>query len=294
MQAITKKAPASGGPGPVAWFGHLAVWPALYALGVLWMLAWLLDARDHPAAIANRWPLGVFVLLCAHAGYLLDRAKVAPRLLDPADDAANPHRFRVFARYGGAIRALVWAELVIAACVAFWIQPLLALVPGGVAAGVIVYAGRPATDARPRPKDIRLLKSLFITAAHVALPVAVLLALLGVGPLLELASIEAVGAVALIVFADAVTCDLDDAHADRAFGTRSIPATMGRAAAWWVIALATAAGMVLIALSLGWRRALLPSCLLAGSLVIAAWLPARKDFTDARLPAIALICALTT
>lgn len=280
-----------------AWLGHLAVWPALYAVGVLWLLLWCLDRSSGlglPESAHWNWQPILFVLLCTHAGYLLDRAKITADRLDPADRAADDHRFRVFARYGLAIRVVVWLELLSASFVALTLHPALAIVPAGVAIGVIAYAGRPATPDRPRPKDLRLLKSFFIATAHVALAAAIAWAMLGRAHELSISTFVAIGAVWLIVFADAIVCDLDDVEADRAFGTRSIPAVLGTHAAWTMIWAVTIAAAALIVVLVGATDSAIPGGLLFVSLAVAALLPKRKDFIDARLPAIMLVFLLVS
>ncbi len=275
-----------------AWPGHLAVWPALYAAGALWLLDRVLGTP-----ITNQTPdaggrSALFVMLCAHAGYLLDRAKLSGGLLDAADRAANASRHGMISELGPAIRALIWVEIAAAGFIGYTVHPWLAAVPLGVATGVVCYAGRPARAGRPRPKDVRLLKSVFIATAHTALAAAVVLAVAGPGSILTPRAAAPIGSVWLIVLSDAVVCDLDDIEADRAFGTRSIPALLGEGVAWAIAWGSLAIGLLLMAASLGVRPSLAPSALLGATLVLAARLPRRKDFIDARLPAIALVCLL--
>jgi len=270
--------------------GDGAVWPGLYAVGTLGLLALI---AGLPIGDVDRWRAvlsGAFVLLCAQGGYLLDRAKVSATRLDPADRAANPSRFRLFDGRGRAIRVFVIVELAAAAAVALFIEPWLALVPIGTGIGVTLYAGRPANTGHPRPKDLAFLKGPLIASAHLALAGAALGAIFGRGTLTASPTWVAAVCVWLIVLGDATVCDLDDADSDRAFGTRSVPVLLGERSAWG-IAWACAVG----ASGLAWLNAGqclgVPLALCMGStLVIAMLLPSRKDFIDARLIAITAVC----
>ncbi|MEM9373526.1 MAG: hypothetical protein AAGA55_07765 [Planctomycetota bacterium] len=266
--------------------GHLAVWPGAYAVGVLGLLVWLQPIQTAAISRRDAWLAAILMFLCAHAGYLLDRAKLADRLLDPSDRASNPSRYGLFANHGHRIRVVAIAELLAGSIVGATLHPPLAAIPPAVAIGVTLYAGRPANSGRPRPKDLRLLKAPMIATAHVALAAAVATAIAGTGSILTPGTL----ALWMLVAGDAILCDLDDLEADRAYGTRSVPVMFGARVAWAMAIVATAISAVLVWLTRGGLPSLCFALLLAASLFATRLLPKRKDYIDARLMVVAIIC----
>lgn len=261
--------------------GDWAVWAGLYATGVLGLLSWLGDQRPPPVG----W---LFVFLCAQAGYLFDRVKISRSRMDPADAVAQPDRFLALLRHHRAVRTLIVVELLCASAVGWWIWSPLALVPAGVAAVIDWYAGRPADPTRPRPKDRAAAKGLFITAGHICLAIGPLVSARA-GPLWGRLAAGAM-VVALVIFADAVLCDLDDRHADAGYGTMSIPVLAGPRAAWLTAGAAYAFAAVAAFLVVPPVQATCFAALLLASAVVARLLPRRRDFIDARLAVIAAAC----
>ena len=274
--------------------GHLAVWPGLYAVGVLWLLVWIMQ-RAGGAVLGPEMVLSaLFVFLCAQGGYLLDRAKLSQHRLDPADRAALPGRFRVFATHGRAVRGFVLGELAVASVIGALISPWLSAVPLGATVGVVVYAGRPANPGMPRPKDLAFLKSVFIATAHTALAIVAAAGAFGLALRDALSVLMPLVFVWLVVFSDAVLCDLDDEPTDRSFGTRSIPVLIGARRAWG-FALVSMLVAALIAWSrLGGINALSFTLPMTLSLVAASCVARRKDLIDARLLVVALVCLIAS
>lgn len=265
--------------------GDLALWAGLYAVGVLLLLGWLVGRTPDFAPC-------VFVFLCAQGGYLLDRVKFRRSLLDPADAAAQPERFRWLTRRGARLRIFIALELIAAASAGATVSPWLVPLPLCVGLGVWLYAGRPAGMDRPRPKDWPVAKGVLVAVAHTALAVATLVA--GAPGLLDDPGHLGEGGLILllVVFADAVLCDLDDIEADRAFGTRSVPVEVGAARAWAVAGAAYAAAAFTAVLLRPVLDALTLAGLLGVSTAVAAWLRKRRDYVDARLVLIATACLL--
>ncbi|MFK7883776.1 MAG: hypothetical protein AB8F26_06285 [Phycisphaerales bacterium] len=289
--------PDAGGSKPPRVFalglqrlGDIAVWPGLYAVGVAGLLLWCVGASRSDFGWRDLLPLAVFVFLCSQGGYLLDRAKISGKRLDPADETANSARFHVFAVHGGLIRRVVAIEFAAAALVGIFIEPWLAIVPIGTSVGVMIYAGRPAEVGKPRPKDLLVLKAGFIATAHLALACAAVMVLAGFEAILSINVVTAVTGVWLIVLGDAVVCDFDDIEADRAFGTLTLPVVFGENAAWALALVCHLGAAVLILEVRGIAPAVGIACLLVASMVMAMMLPRRKDYIDARLLCVALIC----
>lgn len=279
--------------------GDVAIWPGLYAAGTYGLLLWLISPGSGGGPVDWAvWEFGVlFAFLSGQAGYLLDRVKVSASRLDPADLAAMPRRAGFLRRYQRAVRIWIAIELLGAACIGWLMHPLLAAVPLGTGLGVVLYAGRAARPGSPRPKDRTLLKGPMIAAAHAALALAGALASLAPGTWKAVPIgvwIAALGSVTLLVLGDAMLCDLDDADTDRAFGTRSAPVVFGACWTWaaaWLCA-SLCAGWVAVSISA--RGGVLLGALLGLTYAVAAMLPARRDFIDARLIVIAVICVLAS
>lgn len=263
--------------------GDLAVWAGLYAVGAIVLFAWLAGRSPEFTPCA-------FVFLCAQAGYLLDRVKVSRARMDPADALAQPGRFAFLGRHDRAVRAWILLELGGATVLGAWMHPVLGAVPVATGAAVWLYAGRPADCARPRPKDWPLVKGVFIAGAHTVLAGVVFIAArAGLG--LDAAHLaEAALVLVLVVFADAVVCDLDDLNADRTFGTRSLPVEVGTGRSWGVVAVAYGGAVAMAAL----LRPPPDAALFATALILltapAALLGSRRDWIDARLLPLAMAC----
>lgn len=267
---------------------YLAIWPACYTLGV-YLLALLTIDRPMPS-----WLTTAYLLLVAHACYLLDRVKLSDDRQDPADAIALPARALLFAEHASTVRVLLAVELLTAMVMGYLISPLLSLIPLGALIGVQLYAGRAASPGRPRFKDLPALKSFFISSAHIALVVAVLWG--NNHNLIEhprqVVVLSVVG-LWLIVSADAILCDIDDHDSDALYGTRSLPVLLGNARAWILAEL-----MLLLGCGMLITRTQKPIDLLLVSLAIFAStlttrsMKNRRDLIDARLLPIVLLAML--
>lgn len=261
--------------------GYLAIWPTGYALGVFVLLAWLLTRSLPPID-----PV-VYILLCAHSCYLLDRVKVADHRQDPADALALPNRAMLFARFAKPIRVLVLAELMGASLAGFLLHPLLAIIPLCALGFVHLYAGRQANANSPRLKDLPALKALFIASGHIALSSAVLWASDHDLPMnLTLHDLFAILGLWSVIVGDAILCDIDDHDTDKLYSTQSLAVMFGSRVAWGVALGLITLGSVLVALNA------LPLAGLGATLIISTALTHKntnhRDLVDARLLVIVL------
>ena len=266
----------------------LAVWPACYTLGV-YLVATLALELETPSGSTV-----AFLLLIAHICYLLDRVKLSDSRQDPADAIALPQRALLFAERSRLLRMLLIAEAILASIVGWWISTILVLIPLGALFGVHLYAGRAASPGAPRLKDLPALKSFFISSAHIALVVAVLWG--NDHNLIEHPRARVLLSIAglwLVVSADAILCDIDDAQSDALYATLSLPVLLGKARSW-----ALAIFMLLIGSGLLFSinvhdRAIL-ICVIGLTLSAGATLNMknRRDLIDARLLPIALFALL--
>ncbi len=259
--------------------GHLAVWAAAYATGVAILTAAVAGDRLPPAALA-------FVALTIVGVYLIDRVKWSDALLDPADEAAHPARSAFLRRRSGLVRAAAAACFAAATGIGAERSWSLALVPAAAAVLIWIYAARRPGGGRPRPKDLPVIKNAMVAAALAGLAGVVTDAWTQASyTSIALASLT----LSLIVFGDAILCDLDDAPADAAFGTRTLPVLLGPTTAI-LIAAGVQAAAVACALTLRGPR---PSsaalaCLAATTLATAAKRPRSiRDLVDVRLAAVA-------
>jgi len=275
------------GTGLYRQMGYLAIWPALYACGVL-VLAWALLGNGLPDADS-----ALYILLCAHGCYLLDRVKVSDRRQDPADALALPNRTMLFARWAKPIRVLVMIELFFASFAGWLIHPALAGVPL-IALGVVhLYAGRGASPSDPRLKDLPGIKAFVIAGGHVALSLAIIFAnehaLIAE---LNLLDILAIFGLWLIVSGDAALCDIDDHDADRAYHTQSLSVLFGKRTAWWASLGLIALGASLVGIQYGAMLGI------GATLVLSTLLSVKntnhRDFVDARLLPIVLFWVLVS
>ncbi len=255
--------------------GYLAIWPALYALGVF-MLTWHLIGDENPNAYSI-----LSILLCAHSCYLLDRVKIADHRQDPADALALPTRATLFAHWAKPIRVLITVELLLATIAGWLIHPMLAFIPP-IALGVVhLYAGRQPSPSSPRLKDLPATKSFFIAAGHLALSVTVLWGIEhDLFANLRPTHIAATLGVWMIVAGDAALCDIDDHYADSIYRTQSLSVILGQRKTWLIALGLIALGSSFIATN--------PQMLGLGLTLIITTLITTKntnhrDFVDARL-----------
>ena len=296
QSAPTTAGRAPLGPGVHRGFdsmSHLAVWPALYVVSSIPCLMQVAGIRPLPGLLA---PVLGIAFLTGIATYLLDRAKLGGRWLDPADDAAHAARHAFITRHAGAIRLFIAASLCLATILA-WRLPIAshwpAALPAASSLGVLVYASRPRS-ARPRPKDLLALKNLYVACGITGFALLLVAASMGLDaqdgvPILTGKSVV-FAAIALLVrvWADAALCDLDDHEADRRFRTSTLATSFGHRSAWNIafgVRLALAAALAVIPLGpaparLSWAAA---TALSSISLRIAS--PAQvRDWVDVRFP----------
>jgi len=269
--------------------GHLAVWAAMYAVGVAVVLGEFLGR-----------PIGgmglVYVTLCAHSGYIFDRVKFRDSDLDPADLMAEPLRHSFLRRRAKWLRILMGAEWIGAAAVGVVISPVLGVVVvGGVVAGYVYSGWRPGKGSRL--KDLAGLKAGLVASAVVGLGLA---AVVGpeigwdVGALLGLVGElpwVILGGVWLIVCGDAVVCDLDDRVSDGVHSTRSLPVLMGARRAALVAAGLLVVGGVMVAMGgdILYQSRVLFSAMIVVSGVGIMRLRKRRDWIDGRMLVVVLV-----
>jgi 4-hydroxybenzoate polyprenyltransferase len=304
--------PAPGPNAPVnrpgllaaaAAIGHLAAWAGLYVAAAVVCCAQLIGMRIQPRIIAYAWATAV-------AAYLLDRLKLWPAWIDPADRIAHPARYAFLEDHSAVARILMAATWAASAALAWIIQPLLIAATISAATGVLVYAGRPrhrSPDA-PRVKDVFILKNLFVGAGIAGF--ALIVALLAQAPasglwpsLVEQVRgqpmlLGLVGSHLLVrVFADAVLCDIDDEASDRAHATETLPTRIGGNAAWRIamwLRLALAAS--LLAWPVGpWRARVAWAAVTAlSTIALRVWRPRRvRDVVDGRFAIEAALVVLS-
>lgn len=288
--------PALGPAGPgralLAAAAHLALWSGLYVAAAVFAFA---DLAGLWAAIPARQRLQLiaFALCTAAATYLLDRVKLRDRWLDPADESAHPARFRFLARRSRTVRLFILALLATAGLLGAAMSPFAPLLVLASAIGVTAYAGRPRR-ARPRIKDVLLVKNLFVAAGITGF--AALITFLArdagrPGELRAAAPAIVASAVHLLIriWADAALCDLDDEAADRAHGTSTLATELGRARAWnTALTLRLMLSVALLTIMPGPRAACTAWALVtaASSIALRIARPAHlRDWVDARFPA---------
>jgi 4-hydroxybenzoate polyprenyltransferase len=278
------------------------VWIGLYVGAAVVMLSDLLQAPTPLVAAAGATLLTMSV-------YQLDRIKWSNRLLDPADAEAHPERSAFLLHHATAVRSM---SLVLAAASAallgwrFW--PLALLVPLSHG-GMLLYAGG---EHSKRIKDRLGLKNLAVAGAITALALTVVLAPMrgassagatggdaqGWMPPATM-TIAGAGFLTLIVLADAMLCDIEDASSDARYGTRTLPNTIGAGGTWAVaMALHVVAAAILIGERLvregaldaaTWSR---PTALCASLALLALLRPKNlRDAVDMRLAVVVVILA---
>jgi 4-hydroxybenzoate polyprenyltransferase len=303
VHSISSKTAAAGAL-ILAAFSDAAVWAGLYVMGAVVCLAQIagVDALVTPRV---KIAAAAFAFCTAAGVYLLDRVKLRNVWLDPADAAAHPRRFAFIAGHATIVRGVMLILLIAAAWLGASVFEWGAMIPVLAAAGVLIYAGRPRGQ-RARPKDIVLLKNLYVAAGITGF--AAIVALAAVRPGAGLAAIRHVALahgvplllacvfLATRVLADAVLCDLDDVEADRRFGTETLPIHLGRNRAWnfaMGIRVCAAMSLVLIPALPVWARMGWALVTVISSVSLRMASPARlRDWVDARFAVEAALVAL--
>lgn len=216
------------------------MWAGLY-VAAAYVCVSQLSGLDSLSTRSSQFIVSAFAVCTASAVYLLDRVKLRDAWLDIADAHAHPDRFTFVTTHSTALRAVMFVLLSLAAWLGARFIHWGALIPLLAVVGVHIYAGRPRAR-KPRPKDIVLIKNLYVALGITGF--AVLLSLAASRPSAYLVSLWNVAVdhalpmtlasihLVLRVFADAALCDLDDAEADRRFGTRTLVGELGRNRAW--------------------------------------------------------------
>lgn len=270
---------------------HLAAYSAAYvAASVVYLSQTSGHWPDLPRS--HRLALVLIAFLTAMGTYLLDRVKLRDAWLDPADAIAQPRRYEFLARHTRSCRGLIVVCLLAAALAGAWLHTELAFVSLVSAAGVVLYAGRPKGQGQ-RPKDVLIVKNLYVAGGIVGFACVLLLGAMH-PPTLQAAA-RSLAAPAFIfgavtlgvrVAADAVLCDLDDTHADAAYGTHTLPTRFGRDAAWRIAfftRLGTALALAIIPLGPMWPRLAWATCTVVSSAALRAAAPGTiRDWVDSR------------
>jgi hypothetical protein len=275
-------------------FSHAAVWAGLYVIGAVACLAQM-GGIDALISLRGKIASAAFAFCTATGVYLLDRVKLRDVWLDPADALAHPRRFQFISGHSTIVRGLMVVLLGTAAWLGARVLRWGAMLPLMAAAGVLIYAGRPRAR-RPRPKDIFLLKNIYVALGIAGFAQIVVLA--AVRPRSNLAAMRNVAIahaaplalacayLAVRILADAVLFDLDDEEADRRFGTQTLPIRLGRIRAWNIalsIRLCAAAALLLIPELPLWPRLGWAAVTVASSVILRWVAPARvRDWVDAR------------
>ncbi len=279
----------------LAQMSHFAIWPTLYAIGVYVLLSKSLPGEHHIGLM----PV-LFIAICTHASYLLDRVKTSDSRLDEADAVALPRRAQSLSRHTQAIRRFIGLELLVASAIGLALHPILTVIPLISLIAIHGYAGRTADPDKPRLKDLPACKPFFIATSHIALPVAVIWAsphsadslnTLTDQTLATLSNAIIVMGVWFIVVGDAMLCDIDDLDTDRIFGTRSFAVLFGAQHAWLIAFVCVSAGSVL--LGFAWAPSRWAAFALIASTLLTRNSTNHRDFVDARLLPIALLTLIS-
>jgi 4-hydroxybenzoate polyprenyltransferase len=283
--------------------GHVALWPALYAGAVLCCFLQLAGMWRGGSA---DWIAVASVICTAMGTYLIDRVKLRPILIDPADRVAQPERYAFLQHHDLPARVLAVASLasgaLLAARLSQW-APLLILLS---VIGTTCYAPHPRVD-RARLKDLLLIKNLYTAAGLVVL--AAVFSFITWLPdyqpvewfhLLESPATLWAGLVLFVrVLLDAVLCDVDDEVADRTFTTHTLVCKIGKRRAMHlatIILLLLASAIPFLPLATTPRALWCASFLLTTLITIRTKPKSQKNFVDLRLPieaaAISLILAM--
>lgn len=264
-----------------AFLGHLAIWVGCYVGGCVLLASLLLHGRIPWSSLAIAIPVAI-------GTYLVDRVRLSPGNIDPSDQMAHEARADLLMRWGGVIRLLAFSLIALAAVMAVDRSPMVLIAVLGAPIGVIVYSHRGFSR---RPKDQVLLKNAFVSISILTLVMLLEYPSASVGSLIAVA-----GFLLLHVFADAMLCDIDDAAADRRYGTVTIPNLIGSGRAWLVAFIMNAIAVLWImsAAALGlcsWVPSVVVGvCLFAATLVVYALRANRtKDLIDLKLPLAAML-----
>lgn len=279
--------------------GHVGLFAGLYVAAASVSLGQLSGLVIVPP------PLELLaLLLLATAAYTLDRVKLRDAWIDPADVSSQPERYGFLRPRSRAVRVLAFLMLLTGGALGLmfthWAPLAALLIPLGVAA----YAARPR-GRRPRPKDVIGIKNLYVAAGIVgfaALSVAAVGARVdSMSGWIEVASANAVALAAagallgVRVVLDAALCDIDDAPADKQFGTATLASTFGVRRAWLSTGWARLAliGAIPLAYPCPWRSRLVWLVVTAlGTLALRLARPSQlRDWVDLRLPAEAALAS---
>ncbi len=277
-------------------FGHLAGWAVMYALGITLALGMILDIRATGPGL-------VFVGLCSHAGYLLDRVKFRDADLDPADLQSDPRRHQFLRKWARPLRIVMYTEWVGASVVGTVYSPVLGFSTfAGILAGYLYSGWKPCK--RPRLKDVPGIKAGLVSAAIVGLALLGTLGFHTSGTDNFLHALQTVSwlswihvlGVWVIVFGDAVICDLDDSESDARYSTKSLPVLFGSTRASAIAILLLVLGGVAVtygrfAGTVVPNRLLLVGLIVVSGAVILKKQP-RRDWIDARMLVIVLVVLL--
>lgn len=267
--------------------GYLAAWPAVYLLSASSLLADLASLpQPTPAAAVMLVGIGLSV-------YLIDRVKIADCFLDPADAVTHPARHEWLWQHRMGARTLAVLAAVLASVAGGFIHPLLIAAPLAGQLGVFAYSGNPSKHdgGRVRLKDIPFIKNLAASVGIVSIA-AIAVHIPNEAPF-NLGAFDAIGVVAILVFADCALCDVGDEVGDRTHGTRTLAVLFGPDRTRVM-----ASAMALCAAGLAWQisHSLVWAVAIAGTQVVLACLPARlvRNATDLRLPALAGVILLVS
>jgi len=274
-------------------FGHGAGWAVMYALGIALALGMILEIRATGAGL-------VFVGLCSHAGYMFDRVKFRDADLDPADLQSDPRRHRFLRRWARPLRIVMYTEWIGAVIVGSVFSPVLGFSTfAGILAGYLYSGWKPG--GRPRLKDVPGMKAGLVSAAIVGLGLLGILGYQTPGPesfvwaLKDASSLSWMSVLGmwLIVFGDAVACDLDDSQSDALHLTKSFPVLIGNTPAGVIaVMLLVIGGGVVILGGLGdddVQRRFLLSGLIAVSGALILRQHHRRDWIDGRMLVVVLV-----
>jgi len=277
-----------------SWASHTGVWAGLYVTGAV-VCAAQLSGMNPGTPTAKLGLAAGFACTTATAVYLLDRVKLRDSWLDPADALAHPSRFAFVSRHAAALRVVMVCLLLLSS----WLGEQLvvggATVPWIAAAGVLLYAGRPR-ERRRRPKDVLFLKNAYVAVGIASFAGLVAWAVGTPEPGATSSTVHVVARAGLVimvfvqiagrVLADAVLCDLDDEHADRQYGTDTLPTALGRDRAWrlaFLLRMGLAAVLIISTPLPLWPRLAWAAVTAASSLTLWFASPARvRDWVDVR------------
>ncbi|MBG83289.1 MAG: hypothetical protein CMJ40_01950 [Phycisphaerae bacterium] len=256
--------------------GHLAIWVGFYVGGCVLLASLLLHGRIPWGSLAIAVPVSI-------GTYLVDRVRLRPEAIDPSDQMAHQARLDLLMKWGGSIRLLAFGLIGLAMAMAADRSPWVLIAVVGAPIGVILYSHRGFSR---RPKDQVLFKNACVSISIVALVMLLECRDASAGSLIAVA-----GFLLLHVFSDAMLCDVDDAEADRRYGTVTIPGLIGTGRTWLLAIALNAIALVWIASAAALGLCPLGPSILFGAFLLAATvmvhaIPANrtKDLIDLKLP----------